>query len=130
MIFIIAIFSFQFANAQGHRGSSSDPIVRINYKKYINKKVTEFLSDFKRSVIDTIAIRDYVGITGFILKLKKQEFIYVYPKVTNDISNQNRKLNDPFDIKFFYPYKIRCIIIRKNGRTLRIYGRCSSRYRN
>lgn len=95
----------------------------INYSKYIGKSVEHFFSDFNLPIKDTIGIREYFGMIGFILDLGNNVDLYIYPQVINDSANRKRKIEDSFDLNFFYHYNIRSILYRKNGKTIKVYGK-------
>ena len=94
----------------------------IEYSKYIGKTVKEFFSDFNLKILDTVAVREFAYISGFILKLEKNTSIEIYPKLVYD-SIQFKKMDDKFNVKLFYPNTIKCIRYKKNGKTLRVYGK-------
>lgn len=100
---------------------------KINYSKYIGKTVEHFFSDFKLPIKDTIPIRDYTGIHRFILDLGEEVSLYITPKVVRDSVSLKRRVDDDFNLSFFYPYKIESIIYKKNGKTMKVYGKYDGR---
>ena len=99
----------------------------INYSKYINKTVKYFFSDFKQPIKDTTPIRDYGIIHSFILDLGDNRYLYITPKVLKDSSSLKIKFDGDFDLSLFYPYKIKSIVYRKDGRTIKVYGKYNGR---
>jgi hypothetical protein len=101
----------------------------INYSKYIGKTVKYFFSDFSVPIKDTIPIRDYMGINSFILDLGNNVSLYIFPQLVKDSALAKRKIEDSFDLNFFNHYKIKAILYKKNGKTIKVYGKHNGQYR-
>jgi len=130
-IFFSVMLLLNVVNSSAQNNSSSKKQTKtINYSKYIGKTVEYFFSHFNLPIQDTIGIREYFGVVGFILKLDSAKSLYVYPQVINDSANRKRKIEDSFDLIFFYHYNIRSILYRKNGKTIKVYGKYNGRLKD
>lgn len=95
----------------------------INYSNYIGKTVEYFFSDFPLPIKDTIPIRNYTGIHRFILDIGNGQYLYITPQEVRDSVFLKRRIEDSFDLKTFYHYKIKAISYKKNGEIIKIYGK-------
>jgi len=123
---VILLLAALQLSAQNTDGLKKRPKA-INYSKYIGKTVEYFFKDFPLPIKDTIGIREYVGMVGFILKLDSSRSLYIYPRVINDSANRKRKIEDDLDLRFFYHYNVESILYRKNGKTMKVYGKYGGR---
>jgi len=108
-------------------GGSKKQQKAINYSKYIGKTVAYFFSDFPLPIKDTIPIRSYTGIHSFILDIGDNYYLYITPQVVRDSVFLKRRIEDSFDLKVFYQYKIISILYKKNGETIKVYGKYNGR---
>jgi hypothetical protein len=115
--------------------SQNKPVVKnqskpIKYSKYIGKTVQYFFSDFSLTIKDTIPLRDYMGINSFILDLGNHVSLYIFPQLVKDSTLAKRKIEESFDLSFFYHYKIKAILHKKKGKTIKAYGQYNGQYRD